>query len=631
MNFANLQFKQLARLFPLILLLSSLSLFAAKNAQATDYYVATTGSNSNPGTIDKPFATLQKGHDAAMPGDTVYVRGGTYSIVAPATSGAGILISKSGTSDTSRIKFWAYLDEVPIFDFSQMTISTTGYTNGLQVTGSWLHFKGLEVCNVPMNTRSNNGMGVDGASNDIFERLNLHHNSGSGMFIGHGTGGHLVLNCDSHDNYDPTSSQGAGQNADGFGCHYQETGSPTVFRGCRAWWNSDDGYDLISQEVPVTFENCWAMSNGYINSGAGTPASGNGNGFKAGSSKTGIRHILRNNVAWKNRASGFYANHSSGGNTWYNNTSYSNGTQYNMLASPPDDSSVVIILMGSLVHIMKNNIGFPNKNTYMDGVDTSFNTWDLNITPSANDFVSVTDTGAMDPRQPDGSLPNLNFMKLRAGSPMIDKGTDVQLPRVGAAPDLGAYEFGTSTDAGDSGPPGTGDASTDATTTTGGTGGTAGSGGAAGSSGIAGSGGRSPADAGPSDGHGGNGGSGANGGAAGTIGAGGAGATAGGLPEGGGPSMPPSTSGGSSGSSGARDRGNGDASTSSGCSCRISATSERAAPGGLIAMLGVLGLALRRRKQFTYARGARRRGTQSCIERRCGERRERDRFIVAER
>jgi len=29
-----------------------------------------------------------------------------------------------------------------------------------------------------------------------------------------------------------------------------------------------------------------------------------------------------------NAASGFYANHSTGGNTWYNNTSYSNGTQY---------------------------------------------------------------------------------------------------------------------------------------------------------------------------------------------------------------------------------------------------------------------------------------------------------------
>ncbi|MGC4088022.1 MAG: hypothetical protein QM756_09015 [Polyangiaceae bacterium] len=133
----------------------------------------------------------------------------------------------------------------PIFDFSKMVISTTGYTVGIAVSGSWLHFKGLEVRNVPMNTRSNTGFAVnDPAHDDIFELLNLHHNNGSGFFISHGGGGHLVLNSDSHDNYDPTSSQGDGQNSDGFGAHYQESGAVTTFRGCRAWWNSDDGWDL---------------------------------------------------------------------------------------------------------------------------------------------------------------------------------------------------------------------------------------------------------------------------------------------------------------------------------------------------------------------------------------------------
>jgi len=73
------------------------------------------------------------------------------------------------------------------------------------------------------------------------------------------------------------------------------------------------------------------MGAGYSNYGTG--AGGNGNGFKMGSSKTGVRHTITNCVAWKNKANGFYANHSSGGNTWYNNTSFQNGTQYNMLAS----------------------------------------------------------------------------------------------------------------------------------------------------------------------------------------------------------------------------------------------------------------------------------------------------------
>jgi hypothetical protein len=421
----------------------------ARRAQATEYWVATTGSDANPGTVARPFATLQKAADVAAAGDTVWIRGGTYDIVQPATSSAGIDISKSGTSDTNRIKFWAYEDEVPIFDFSEMAISTTGYTSGFSVSGSWLHFRGLEIRNVPMNTRSNTGLSViEPAHDDIFERLNLHHNEGSGFFISHGGGGHLILNSDSHDNYDPNSSQGDGQNADGFGAHYQDGGKVTIFRGCRAWWNSDDGWDLISQEYPVVIENSWAFGNGYINSGMDRPADGNGNGFKAGSSKTGVRHTIRNNVAWGNAAAGFYANHSAGGNDWYNNTSYDNGTAYNLLASTWDaegNRTDGVSLTGALAHRMRNNIGFPDKNSYVDGygVDTGFNSWDLNITPTAGDFVSVSDAGFMGPRQPDGSLPKLDFMRLSEQSQMIDEGTDVGLAYTGSAPDLGAYEYGS--------------------------------------------------------------------------------------------------------------------------------------------------------------------------------------------
>src|SRR6516164_6062657 len=101
----------------------------ALNAAADEYYVAPTGDDSNPGTQDQPFATLQKGANTAKGGDTVWIRGGTYQVVTPANSGAGIAFTKSGTSDTDRIKYWAYPGEVPVFDFSMLVISTTGYTH----------------------------------------------------------------------------------------------------------------------------------------------------------------------------------------------------------------------------------------------------------------------------------------------------------------------------------------------------------------------------------------------------------------------------------------------------------------------------------------------------------------------
>ena len=448
-------------------LLGAIFFLTISFVNAATYYVSPTGSDAAAGTKAQPFATLQKGNDVAIAGDTVFIRGGTYSITTPANSGAGIAIMESGTSDTKRIYFWAYPGETPLFDFSNLQIANGAYTFGIVISGSWVHLKGLEECCVPMNTKANNGIANNG-SNNILELLNAHNNQGSGIQVGSGSG-NLALNCDSHDNYDPgsTNGSGAGEDADGFGVHGGSGTVGTTIKGCRAWWNSDDGYDFLSDESPVLIENCYAFGAGYFNYGAGK--AGNGNGFKIGSSKTGIRHTVRNCVAWGNKANGFYANHSSGGNTWYNNTSFQNGTQYNMLASTwsePNGKGTRtdgVILTGDKVHIMRNNIGFPKDNQYIDGygVDTKFNTWDLNIVPANKDFLSVTDasmttTGKslagivgsiLGPRQADGSPPNVNFLKLAAGSQMIDKGTDVGLPFTGAAPDLGAYEYGAVTEA----------------------------------------------------------------------------------------------------------------------------------------------------------------------------------------
>jgi MYXO-CTERM domain-containing protein len=447
-------------------------LLATGSASAAEYYVSPTGSDSNAGTQASPFATLQKANNSASGGDTIWMRAGTYN-----TTGQ-ITLSKGGSSDTNRTKIWAYPGEVPVIDFSNYSLASSAADNpAITVTGSWMHLKGLEIANGKVGSSGSHSYSMlrtKGASNNTFELLNIHHGFGPGLFIDTGNGGNLILNCDSHDNYDKDGSQGDGQNGDGFGVHYQTSGPSTIIRGCRTWVTSDDGYDFIYQEVPVTIENSWAIQAGYANGGSTSPGSGNGNGFKIGSSGNGIRHIVRNNVAWKNKAAGFYANHSSGGNTWYNNTSYSNGTQYNMLASSfaADGRTIataVIILSGSKVHIMRNNIGFPNKNSNMDGVDTASNSWDLGITPAASDFASISDTGCTGPREADGSMPSACAMlKLTAGSKMIDKGVGVGLPFAGTAPDLGAYEYGAATTTGG---------------TSGGSGGSTGAGGSVGSGG----------------------------------------------------------------------------------------------------------------------------------------------------
>ncbi|MEX2382381.1 MAG: carbohydrate-binding protein [Opitutales bacterium] len=64
------------------------SIQVAQAGSATDYYVATTGSDSNPGTLAQPFRTIQKAATLAQSGATVYVRAGTYrETVHPANTG----------------------------------------------------------------------------------------------------------------------------------------------------------------------------------------------------------------------------------------------------------------------------------------------------------------------------------------------------------------------------------------------------------------------------------------------------------------------------------------------------------------------------------------------------------------
>ena len=57
-----------------ILILTAI-LFAIR-ANAETYYVSPSGSDSNPGTIDKPFASWQKLSSVLRAGDIAYIRGG---------------------------------------------------------------------------------------------------------------------------------------------------------------------------------------------------------------------------------------------------------------------------------------------------------------------------------------------------------------------------------------------------------------------------------------------------------------------------------------------------------------------------------------------------------------------------
>lgn len=100
-------------------------------------------------------------------------------------------------------------------------------------------------------------------------------------------------------------------------------------------------------------------------------------------------------------------------------------------------------------NIYRNNIAYDNSQ-YDDeesqgGVfyTNDHNTWnaELGVSLTDADFVSLDVNELEKPRKEDGSLPDVEFMKLKPGSDLIDKGIDVGLPYSGSAPDIGAFEL----------------------------------------------------------------------------------------------------------------------------------------------------------------------------------------------
>lgn len=434
-----------------IRILVFLLLATPPHAFAAEFFVAPAGSDGDPGTLERPFATVQRAQNVAAPGDTVYLRGGTYVMKeSQIARRRGIFayvtdMDRSGTPDR-RINYWAYQDERPVFDFSAVKPSGLR-VDAFYVSGSWIHIKGLEVVGVQVTLKGHTQsicFENDGSHN-IYERLAMHDGQAIGLYSVRGSD-NLFLNCDAYRNHDVTSEGGKGGNVDGFGCHPPKGGTGNVFRGCRAWFNSDDGFDCIGAREPVTFENCWAFYNGFS---AKFERLADGNGFKAGGYGTTPadrlpqpvpRHTVRFCLAVGNKASGFYSNHHPGGSDWLDNTGYRNGNDFNMLCRLADNRTDV----DGYGHTLRNNVGYKGRAVIsridLPKCDATHNSFTLGLDLRDDDFVNLDESELVRARRADGDLPVIDFLHPAPGGALIDKGVAVGSPFRGAAPDLGAFE-----------------------------------------------------------------------------------------------------------------------------------------------------------------------------------------------
>ncbi len=118
------------------------------------YYVSTSGSDNNPGTIAAPWRTIQHAANTVTAGATVYVFGGVYN--------ESVNFPNSGTA-LAPITFESYPGQTAVIDGTRVSCCGSSGTQGLiNISGSlsYITVSGFEIRNYTTNNKNNTPAGV---------------------------------------------------------------------------------------------------------------------------------------------------------------------------------------------------------------------------------------------------------------------------------------------------------------------------------------------------------------------------------------------------------------------------------------------------------------------------------------
>lgn len=273
-----------------------------KTVENNNIYVSPNGKSNAAGTKDAPM-DIYTAVKIAAPGQKILIKEGTYNL-------SGTVKVERGINGTADAMIYMIADPEagsrPVLDFG-------GKCAGMILAGDYWYFQGFDVTR---SADAQKGIQVSGNHN-ILDQIKAYKNGNTGIQISRYLGTdqfnqwpahNTILNCSSYLNADKGY-----EDADGFAAKLT-VGQGNVFDGCIAAYNADDGWDLFAKVQSgsigvVTIQNCVAFKNGYILDENGREINaGNGNGFKMGGDSMPGAHVLKNSVAFANKAKGIDSN-----------------------------------------------------------------------------------------------------------------------------------------------------------------------------------------------------------------------------------------------------------------------------------------------------------------------------------
>ncbi|WP_447964781.1 right-handed parallel beta-helix repeat-containing protein [Nitrospira sp. Ecomares 2.1] len=396
---------------------SSTSSSSSSSSDGDTYFVAaSTGNDGNSGTQQSPFKTLERAVDVLLPGDTLYVRGGTYQ---------GFYFSikiPSGNSWSQPVTIKAYQQE-------KVVLTSPSHKTALQFRDQSHH---IIVDGFIINaTGGPSGIGTGHNSHHIRvingEVMNAYH---SGVTTHSGSSAFEFINLRVHDN---GIVGGAFNKSHGF---YLSTSSNLV-KDCSIYQNTGWGVHIYSGGGNSPSNNLILNNKVYENAKGGR---GVGIGIYNGSNNSAI-----NNLIWGHNKTGIEAGSGATNSEVYNNTIYKE--VYGIYADNNSGTKIVNNIVSESTSygllVKPNSVNSQVKNNLVFG------------SGSGRDILNQATTTTLS-KNLEGNSFNPKFQNpgdfdfhLQSGSPAIDAGVglsevvkdfDNNSRPKGSSHDIGAYE-----------------------------------------------------------------------------------------------------------------------------------------------------------------------------------------------